>query len=219
MEDARMISPYIPFPNIYWWTIAAGMNEVCFDEAEHFVKMTYRNRYYISGSNGLVQLSIPLQHGRDQRTAMRDLSISTHERWQVQHWRTLFSVYNRSPFFEYYAPSLEELFLNKYQCLTDFNLATVRWLKEQLKFRFGITNAVEYVKQYENVFDMRVGFKPGVEKSIINAGPAYYQVFADRTGFLPNLSMLDLLFAEGPSAAVWLNNNKKEIIANWGGRG
>jgi hypothetical protein len=206
-----IITPYIPFPNIYWWAIASSAKLVCFDKAEHFHKMSYRNRYYLSGSNGLVQLSIPLQHGRDQRTSMGKLSISNTERWQVQHWRTLFSVYNRSPYFEHYAISLEKLFTTRYNSLIEFNLASVHWLKEQLKLRFEEQYLDEYNLSYDGP-DLRKNFKPGIEKKEGIVHPAYYQVFADRIGFLPNLSMLDLLFSEGPNAMGWINQNREEIL-------
>lgn len=210
--SVTVITPYIPFPNIYWWVIVSSAKLVCFDKAEHFQKMTYRNRYYISGSNGLVQLSIPLLHGRDQRTPMGKLGISNTERWQVQHWRTLFSVYNRSPYFEHYAISLVRLFTTNYSSLIEFNLASVHWLKEQLRLSFVEQYLDEYNPSHRGI-DLRNNSKPSIERKAGIVNPAYYQVFADRTGFLPNLSMLDLLFSEGPNAMRWINENREKILS------
>ena len=106
---------------------------VIFDGAEHFQKMTHRNRYDISGANNTIKLSVPLVNGRNQRVPMREVCIHNEERWQVQHWRTLVSVYKRTPFFDHYATTLGELFQTQFTHLADFNKATHRWVKAQLR--------------------------------------------------------------------------------------
>ncbi len=126
-----LVSSFIPFPNISWWAMAHKAT-VLFDGTEHFEKMTYRNKYFITGANGGIQLSVPLEQGREQRRPMNEVMIYNKERWQTQHWRTLVSVYKRTPFFEHYEPSLQTLFEKQYTSLTDFNLATIYWLKKQL---------------------------------------------------------------------------------------
>ena len=197
---AAVLSPIIPFPNIQWWKLVAANPQVLWDEAEHFEKMTYRNRYYVTGPNGLVQLSIPLENGRNQRCAVSKVMISNKERWQVQQWRTMVSVYNRSPFFSFYAVTLEPVFLQPYERLIDFNMATIHWLKQQLSLQFTEDHITEYKKVYDNsTIDIRKELKPGMERNAQPAnGAPYYQLFSERNGFLPNLSMLDLLFSEGP---------------------
>ena len=197
----------MPFPPISWWAAILGAETLYLDAHEHFEKMSYRNRYYISGSNGRIQLSVPLVHGRDQRAPMRDVQISNEQIWQVQHWRTLVSVYRRSPYFDYYEDSLRDIFESGFNHLTHFNLTTIDWVKQQLKLPLEIDTTEAYIKDYgEAVKDLR-GLKPAAEKKLIQEQPNYYQVFADRTGFLPNLSILDLLFSEGPYTAQWLKEN------------
>lgn len=209
-----VVGSLIPFPNILWWYQIMDAGSIIWDLAEHFQKMTYRNRYYISGSNGLIQLSIPLVKGRDQRTVMKDVLICNKDRWQVQHWRTITSVYKRSPYFDHYEPSLYQLFEDRFEKLSDFNLASVHWLKRQLKLPFEETITDVFNKTYpEDVFDLRNKLKPGIERQPLS-GIAYYQVFAERTGFLPNLSMLDLLFSEGPHSLQWIKHNG-DTIENW----
>src|SRR5688572_763281 len=105
-----VISSLLPFPRISWWCHVLEVEKVCWDLGEHFEKMSYRNRFIISAANGPLKLSIPLQGGRDQRAAMKDILVSNDQDWQKQHWRTLVSAYNRSPYFEFYAISLEQLF-------------------------------------------------------------------------------------------------------------
>lgn len=198
---ATVVSPIIPFPNMQWWKLVAANPNVVWDEAEHFEKMTYRNRYYVTGPNGLIQLSIPLQHGRNQRCPMAEVIISNKERWQIQQWRTLVSVYNRSPYFSFYATTLEPLFLQPYIHLVDFNMATIQWLKQQLSLSFTETKTVSYKKEYDNnTIDIRKTFRPGMEKNAQQQAAPYYQLFSERNGFIPNLSMLDLLFSDGPGS-------------------
>ena len=157
-----IISPVLPFPNIYWWLQASRVMKVCFDVSEHFEKMSYRNKYYITGANGLIALSIPLVEGRQQRRAMAEVQISSHERWQVQHWRTLVSVYKRAPYFEHYEPSLTVLFENTFEKLADFNLASMHWLKQQLNVKFEEEILTSYQKDYPGAADLRRNFKPGI---------------------------------------------------------
>lgn len=210
-----VISPFIPFPNIYWWLKVSGAGKICFDGAEHFQKMSYRNRYYITGANGIITLSIPLQQGREQRGSMHDVGISYSEHWQVQHWRTLVSVYNRSPYFQHYEPSFQKLFETKYDLLHEFNRASIEWLVQQLRLQVEITTTEIFIRKYSDGYTDLRNMKPGIEKTPLGHHP-YYQLFNERNGFIPNLSMLDLLFAEGPHSMQWLKNNK-DLIAGWGG--
>lgn len=210
---AEIITSFIPFPNIYWWAIVSQADAVCFDRAEHFQKMTYRSRYYISGSNGLIQLSIPLAGGRNQRASIQEIEISDRDHWQLQHWRTIVSVYKRAPYFEFYEMELQQLFDAPFLHLADFNLATIHWLKKQLKLNFKEMFADEYRKDYSDMNDIR-SMLPGIEKSTDSNFPLYYQLFQERTGFLPNLSILDLLFSEGPYTLKWINDNREQIMAS-----
>lgn len=212
--NQTVVSSYIPFPNIYWWLQVHGADTLLLDGGEHFEKMTYRNKYFITGSNGGIQLSIPLQQGREQRTPMLQVMIDNKQRWQIQHWRTLVSVYKRTPYFDHYEPSLEKLYAQSFDSLTDFNLASIKWLQKELRAGFSITTADVFQKEYTYAADLRRAMKPGTEKQALADTEPYYQVFADRVGFLPNLSMLDLLFAEGPHALQWVKQHHA-LINDW----
>jgi hypothetical protein len=191
----QVVSSFLTFPGINWWVQVSKADLVMFDKAEYFQKMSYRNRYRISGANGSILLSVPLVSGREQKNAMRDVEIFNEQNWQIQHWRTLVSVYRRSPYFDHYEPSLKPLFENRFDLLTDFNMAGIGWARKQLGFTFEIKETVEYVKKYPpDIVDLRNS------KNASAPLPKYYQVFEDRIGFIPNLSILDLLFSEGPGA-------------------
>lgn len=172
-----------------------------FDQHEHFVKMTDRNRYRVAGSNNAILLTVPMVNGRDQRIAMSDVQIDNSNSWQVHHWRTIRSVYGRAPFFFHYEPLLQALYEKQYSSLVAFNTETVGWVKRQLGLRYQEEFASGFLKNYPaGVNDIRS------LKTIPVCSATYYQVFADRLGFLPGLSILDLLFSEGPQAGAWLKN-------------
>lgn len=208
-----IVSSFLPFPNILWWSYMSGASKLVLDAAEHFEKMTYRNKYFITGANGQIQLSIPLKNGRNQRNAMQAVQIDNTQAWQQQHWRTIMSVYNRSPFFEYYRPELEAFYLKEYDRLLDFNQASISWLKKQLQCTYEEEVASAYHADYEQAIDLRKGLKPGLEKKAVDEKEGYYQLFSDRNGFFRNLSMLDLLFSEGPNAMAWIRQHKEQIQA------
>ncbi len=211
---SKVISSFIPFPNLYWWSVVMEAGKVIFDAAEHFEKMTYRNKYYIAGANGVIQLSIPLAGGRNQRSAMKDMSIADIEQWQTQHWRGIEASYRRTPYYEHYAPELELLFKKEYTKLADFNQDSIDFLKKQLGLRYEEEIAGQYKAKYEEAtIDMRKGFKPGIEQK--DSGSLYYQPFEERGGFKPNLSMLDLLMCEGPNAVNVIKANEV-VIKEWG---
>lgn len=211
----QLISPLCPFPNIYWWLIVENCSSVTFDHAEHYEKMSYRNRYYITGANGFIQLSLPLVKGRNQRTPMKEVMLDNSEHWQKQHWRSIFSAYGNAPFFEFFAPALELMFNREYKWLVDFCTDSIDWAKQQTGINFNVKTTSEYNRAYAGAIDIRQIFKPGIEKQAVEADKAiYYQLFSERNGFYPNLSILDILFSEGPAALQTIKANKK-IIENW----
>lgn len=202
-----VVCPVLPFPNISWWSFIAGPGvALLLDEEEHFEKMSFRNKYFVAGADGVITLSIPLSEGRQQRKAMKEVGICNDTRWQQQHWRTLVSVYNRSPYFEHYAPLLQPLFETTYESLTAFNKAGILMLKDICGFKNPVSFANGYHKHYTgNHTDTRSLFRTNRYLEEPGQFRPYYQTFADRHGFLPNLSILDLLFSEGPNAMALIS--------------
>jgi WbqC-like protein family len=172
----------------------AEADKVILDIGEHFEKMTGRNRYAISGANNPILLSVPIESGRNHHAAMRDVQVFNKDNWQLRHWRTLISVYKRTPFFEHYESSLSALYEHRYEKLADLNLAALQWAMRQLKLDMDIEVRPEYVKDAGEMMDLRD------DRVFTNALPRYYQIFEDRVGFLEDLSILDLLFSEGPAS-------------------
>jgi hypothetical protein len=144
---------------------------------------------------------------------MHETGIDNKSHWRKQHWRTIVSAYNNAPYFEFYKDSLEKLFTENFERLLDFNLATLQWLQQQLGVKFEETLLDTYHPKYPEAKEDLRKMKPGGESCHDCNFPIYYQVFEERTGFFPNLSLLDLLFAEGPFTARWLRENKEAVIA------
>jgi len=196
-----VVAPYLTFPRISWWAAVMGADTVIFDTTEHFQKMTDRNKYHISGANNSNKLSVPLVNGRDQRAPMHEIRIHNEERWQVQHWRTIVSVYRRTPYFEHYEDSLRLLFEDEFTHLVDFNRASIQWVKRQLKLKFEEQEATVFTKEYPpDIMDIRF-LRPAHREF-----SRYHQIFEDRIGFLSDLSILDLLFSLGPGAINYLRS-------------
>ncbi|MDP2336489.1 MAG: WbqC family protein [Bacteroidota bacterium] len=177
--------------------------EIFIEQHEHFIKQTYRNRAVILGANGSIPLIVPIEKGREQKIKIKDLRIAHDEEWQRNHWRTIFSAYNSSPFFEYYADDLEPFFRKKPNFLLDFNQQITDTILEllEISIRINLTESFEQVPEYCLNFREKISPKPhrNVDDTTFKAQP-YTQVFSEKFGFVPDLSILDLLFNEGPSA-------------------
>jgi len=104
-----MITSSIPFPPISWWAKAIKAGTITFDVHEFYQKMSYRNRYYLASPNGKTLMSLPLQSGRNQRIPVAEVKLFNESAWQDNHWKTIVSLYRRSPFFEYFEHELAPL--------------------------------------------------------------------------------------------------------------
>lgn len=162
--------------------------------------MSYRNRYYLAAPEGKILMSLPLENGRNQRIPMKDVRLSNETNWQSNQWKTIVSLYNRSPFFEYFEHHFKPLFDKSFESLHDFNIAGILQVNKLLKLGLAIEPAEEFIKEYPvSVIDLRNSMLPQAQPKDMNVLP-YYQVFEDRVGFQPNCSVLDLLFCEGMAA-------------------
>lgn len=189
------------FGIINYYKILFQYSNIEIEQYETYQKMSFRNRCMVAGSNGVVGLSVPLEKGRGQRELMKDVKISYADNWPVQHWRTIESCYSRAPFFEFYRDGVWQLLRQQETYLLDLNMATLSWLKKVLKMPGGISLTHSYEKIYpEGVTDKRNTLLPKNYQQADDC-PRYTQVFEDRIGFQPNLSILDLLFCCGPETS------------------
>lgn len=172
------------------------------DNCEHYTKQTYRSRCDIYSPNGLKTLSVPLVK-RNHRQAVKDLKISYDIDWQKLHWRTLESSYRRSPFFEYFEDDLHPFYHDKkFDFLIDLNEALQQEMLSLLKQKSNYTFSTEYIEKYEDSDDYRniISPKENLNSDTLFKPKIYAQVFETRHGYIPNLSIVDLLFNQGSRA-------------------
>ena len=195
------------FANIDYYSTLESYDVLQFEQYEHYQKRTYANRYYIAGPNGRLLLTVPLLHNRRERTAVRDLRICNRDRWQALHWKTLLSAYRRSPWFEFYESELSVMYNKKYEYIWDWNWAAFEMVRGWLGKSWAVSLTASYEKTPDGsqVVDARHRIvPPAAEAPLSENGRRYPQVFADRNGFIPGLSILDLLFCEGKHAGRFL---------------
>ena len=208
------------FGPIQWYQKLNRYDECLIERHESFIKQTYRNRMLIPTTNGPLSLTIPTNHNTS--LAMKDIRISDHANWRHVHWNALLSAYGESPFFEYYQDDIRPFYEKKYEFLFDFNMEITEKMIELLDIRPKISITNEYflseerkVKseefngftkhKVESIKDFREAIRP--KKPLPDAefeSKRYYQVYEQKFGFQPNMSILDLLFNEGNEAIFYL---------------
>lgn len=192
------------FSNIAHFVAIAKADTLVFEMDDNFVKQTYRNRTYIYGANGKLGLNIPVIHTQKNRQKYKDVKIFNQDKWQSLHWKSLLSAYRTSPFFEYYEDELQPIFTKKAEYLLDFNLKCFEVICDCLQLELNISKTETYQKDIDKKTDFRhlVHAKKETPYGFEN----YTQVFSNKHGFIPNLSILDLLFNEGPNTLNYLES-------------
>jgi len=179
------------------------------EQWESFHKQTYRNRCHIATTNGIQALTVPVEHGTSH--LIKDLRISDHGNWRHLHWNALQSAYGDSPFFEYYQDDIRPFFEKRWTFLLDFNEAIREKMCELIDIRpqveytdtYIITNNEQSATNCINDFRETITPKHPLPDPEFMPKP-YYQVYQQKYGFLPNLSVLDLLFNMGPESIFFL---------------
>lgn len=182
-------------PSIFYSKLIESRHCI-FEQYEHYQKMSFRNRCALLGGNGPITLTIPIDGGRNTRQIVKDVRIRNSENWQSRHWKTIMSCYNKSPFFEYYAGELEEMYSRNVDFLVDWNLECFRWMADKLAIDVSWSLTETYQQNYdsEQFLDWRNALLPSTINDRFLPVARYPQVFEDRFGFVPHLSVLDLLF-------------------------
>ncbi|MEZ4875294.1 MAG: WbqC family protein [Flavobacteriaceae bacterium] len=193
------------FPSITNMMAMAQASEVVFETEDNYQKQTYRNRTVIAHSNGKLPLHVPIQHSqKGLRQKTKEVRVDNSFPWQKQHWKSLQTAYRTSPFFEYYEDDLAPLFIQRVESLFEHNLAIFELLCELLGLEIPFSKTTEYLKNPPQK-DLR--FLVEAKKEQEFPLEAYPQVLQKEGDFLKNLSVLDLLFNEGPNAVFYLENH------------
>ena len=198
---------------VEYYTKLFAYDRLCIEQHDHYIKQTYRNRCTIAAPDGELALSIPTVKPASLKCPMCDIRISDHGNWRHLHWNANESAYNHTPFFEYYKDDFRPFYKKKYEFLADFNEELCHLVCSLI----DIQPVMERTSEYKTGFapgeaDFRERIHPKKDFSLEDpdfSPQPYYQVFQERLGFLPNLSIIDLLFNMGPESLLVLQQSNK----------
>lgn len=206
MKTACLSSAYLA--PVEYYTKLVSYDKILIEQYDHYTKQTYRNRCTIASPAGELALSIPVVKPDSLKCPMKDIRISDHGNWRHLHWNAIESAYNSTPFFEYYKEDFRPFYEKKYEFLADFNEELCRLVCQLIDIQPDIERTSEYKTAFApDEHDFREIIHP--KKDFRIADPefipqSYYQVFESKLGFLPNLSIIDLLFNMGPESLLVL---------------
>jgi hypothetical protein len=193
------------FPSISNFSAIAKAATLVFEVEDNFQKQTNRNRTYIYSPNGIQMLNIPIKHTKEKHQKTKEVKLETAFDWQKQHFKSLEAAYRTSPFFEYFEDTLLPIFTKKHTFLMDLNFETIEIVSKCLNMKLEYEKTTEYFHEVSDSLDFR--YLANGKKDVTNLSP-YNQVFAEKHGFINNLSVLDLLFNEGRFALDYLKEQK-----------
>ena len=195
------IFPTAYLPSIEYISLFSKTENASIEIFETYQKQSCRTRCNVMTANGVQTLTVPVIKTNGNHTLTKDIEISYKESWQQVHLRCLESAYRKSAYFDYYFPYLEKIYKQKLNTLIELNEYSMKAILKLLK----IKKEISYTNDFEKITDEK-DYRIALSKNEVNKEgmPEYYQVFSDRHGFISNLSIVDLLFNEGPNSAMLL---------------
>lgn len=199
-------------PPVQYFAHLQSAEQVWIEQYDHYQKQTYRNRCVIAAPDGPLSLTVPIEKPNTQKAFMSDIRISDHGNWRHLHWNAIESAYNHTPFFEYYKDDFRPFYEKKFDFLVDYNEQLCQLVCQLIDIDTSFQRTESYIAEPSNtIIDLRDAIHP--KKELMDDAPfsavPYYQVFQERLGFLPNLSIIDLLFNMGPEAILVLQKSIK----------
>jgi hypothetical protein len=203
MIEKGAVLPLFYLPSVeYFANLNQHKPDIIIESHEHFPKQTYRNRANICSPDGLLTLVVPVVKGAKVHTPVRDVKISYDFRWQRLHWMSLQGCYRRTAYFEYYEDDFAPFYEVKETWLFDLNEKLLQLILKLLKINTPFHYTEEYHAQYPSLTDLRESMSSKKESDFNQK--QYFQLFEDRQGFMKNLSIVDLLFSQGPQSINYL---------------
>lgn len=194
---------YLPPAEYFYYLMRADI--IYIEQFETYPKQTYRNRCMIYSEKGAMPLSVPLTKPEGNHTKTKDVLILNREKWYLNHRRAIEAAYLASPYFLYYRDDLELFFTGQHENLFRFNLNLLNTLFKLTGINPKIKLTRNFVKKPRELYDLRYAITPK-KTATLNHFPEYIQVFSDRHGFVPNLSIIDVLFNLGPDTTDYLGS-------------
>ena len=193
-----LVTDYQYFGNICFIELLYKEKQVCFDSHAPFTKMSFKNKMVILSAQGPLALTIPIVGGRDQKTSIQDIRIAYDAPWQAQHFKALKTCYKRAPYFEYYEADLEKLYSTRTECLVEFLESCHQFLQKAIKGKWELIQFNEYAQKI-NEEETKKEIHPWQPNNYAQfpIQHEYQQVFTSPSGFIQNLSILDMLFCVG----------------------
>ena len=192
------------FPSIANYVVFIQNQNICFEIQDNYQKQTYRNRCYIYGANGKLGLHIPVHYTQNNRQKTQEILIDNNSAWKSVHWKSIESAYKTSPFFEFYQDELKPLFKKTDNLLVPFVWECFQTINRCIEFDLHYKTSKIFNKNTV-VNDYRYLISP--KKNFLTKSNPYIQVFQAKHNFIPNLSILDLLFNMGPETLSFLKNH------------
>jgi len=196
-------------PCIEYLHVLNAYEKVFFETQEHFVKQTWRNRCRIYGANGPQDLIVPVKN-KSAKIPAKDIEIAYGKNWQHNHFMSVHSAYRSSPYYDYYEEEIRNLFFKQEKYLFDYNLLWLDWITKTLRIDINYSLTEEYQRAAEpGIVDLRNTISP--KRSAEFKHPIYRQVFEEKHGFIPNLSILDWIFNDLAGVRNYFGSQIKQI--------
>ena len=189
------------FPPVEYFALLARYSSVYMEACENYQKQSYRNRCRIYAADGVQNLNFPIVHsGGSINIPIREVLVDYSVPWLEKTMRCIDTAYNSSPFFDYYRDSLYEVLCRRPATLWELDMSIIRYFMQKIGLNTEILLTEEYASEHVDIHPKR----PDSILAELGLDRPYYQVFSGKSGFIPNLSVMDLLFNEGPGSLDWL---------------
>ncbi len=211
MNNSRGVLLNLPYAGCVWhWARLVSGQPVVFEAHGLYQRRTQRSRTTILAANGPLDISVPVE--RNETLPYRDIRINYSTPWHRQHLRALLSAYNSSAYFEYFIDDFQSLYNRAHTFLWDFNIELMHLIAQLLDVKISYQLTQSFTTADDNQTDLRIATEPRFAHLLRGSRAVpYYQLFTNKFGFVPDLSIFDLLFNLGPEAVFTLREMSASV--------